>query len=383
MNFEAESNLGKLNSLSTHKSTRVLKILCIGMIAAVLAATLWPFNPFPKNRVYWLKNQNGLRFAGRGIVKSAWPFQQNSFKAKATSTLQVVVWPAETDKVHTFLSFYSGNNQPELELRQYLDGILLFETIQDPSGKLRRVELDADHVLRKDQPSFLTFTSGPHGTTVYMNGKIAEQASWYKLSLADFQGDLILGTSPVVYDPWSGTFLGLGIFSKELSPTEIQRSFEYWEETGKVQGGAELATTANYSFDERRGSFAKDDVGAAPALIVPTTYSIPYKPILKPFWREYSPDRDYVNDLIRNVAGFMPLGFLLGVYFSRKTAWPKTILSVMLCSGLLSLIIEVLQAFIPERNSGTTDILSNTAGAMLGAIAWKMGIEWFEKPSSR
>jgi VanZ family protein len=358
----------------------VIKLLCIGMAAAVLIATLWPFNPSPKNKVFWLENQNGLRLAGKGIVRSATPFPQNGSKPETSCTLQVVVWPAVTDEVHTFLSFYSGKDKRQLELRQYLDGILLFGTIQDASGKLRRVELDADRVLRRELPSFLAFTSGPHGTTVYMNGKIVEHSNWYQLSMADFQGELTLGTSPIDHDPWSGRFFGLGLFSKEFSPAEIQRSYVYWQETGKIQGGADLAAMANYSFDERNGSITRDDAGTAPALNIPTAYTIPYKPMLKPFWREYSPDREYVNDLIRNVAGFMPLGFLLGAYFSRKAKWPKAILQVMLCGGLLSFVIEVFQAFIPERNSGTTDILTNTGGAILGAIVWKIGAEMFNKP---
>jgi VanZ family protein len=383
MNFEAESHPEDVSPRPARELTPVLKLLCIGMAAAVLAATLWPFNPLPRNRVYWLESQNGLRFAGKGIVRSSTPFQQNSFKPDTSCTLQVVVWPAATDGVHTFLSFYSGKNKPELELRQYLDGVLFFGAMRDATGKLRRVELDADRVLHVEQPSFLAFTSGPHGTTVYMNGKIVQHASWYQISVADFQGDLILGTSPADYDPWSGKFLGLGIFSKELNSAEIQRSFELWQETGKIQGGPELGAMANYSFDERNGSIAKDDSGVAPALNIPTAYYIPYKSILKPFWSEYSPDREYVNDLIRNVAGFMPLGFLLGAYLSKKTGWPKAILVVMLYGGLLSFTIEVLQAFIPERNSGTTDILTNTAGAMLGAIAWKAGIELSKKPRVR
>jgi len=378
MSFQAESHSTAFDQ-PARKPTPILKLLCIAMAAAVLIATLWPFNPSPKNRVFWLENQNGLRFAGKGIVRSAAPFPANGFKPETSCTLQVVVWPAATVEVHTFLSFYSGKNKRQLELRQYLDGILLFGTIRD-AGKWRRVELDADRVLRKEQPSFLSFTSGPHGTTVYMNGKIVEHANWYQLSLADFQGDLILGTSPIDYDPWSGKFLGLGIYSKEFSPAEIQRSFEYWQESGKIQGGANLATVANYSFVEGNGSIARDEKSASPELIIPIAYSIPYKPILKPFWREYSPDREYVNDLIRNVAGFMPLGFLLGAYFSKKARWPKAILQVMLCGGLLSFTIEVLQAFIPERNSGTTDILTNTAGALLGAMTWKVWTEIFNKP---
>jgi VanZ family protein len=351
------------------------------MVVAILVATLWPFNPSPKNRVYWLKDQNGVRFAGKGIVRSSAPFQSvDSSERNIFSTLQVIVWPADADEVHTFLSFYSGKTKPQLELRQYLDGVLLFVTVWNAGGVLRRIELDADRVLRKEQPTFLAFTSGPHGTTVYMNGKIVEHVSWYQMPVEDFQGDLILGTSPIDHDPWTGKFLGAGLFSKEFSPAEVQQSFDFWQSTGRIQNGLGTEAVATYSFTERDGVSVKEDTGAAPSLNIPVAYSIPYKPILKPFWREYSPDREYVNDLIRNVAGFMPLGFLLGAYFSGKAKWPKMILQVMLCGGLLSFVIEVLQAYIPERNSGTTDILTNTAGAILGAMIWKIRTEIFNKP---
>lgn len=358
-----------------------LKLLCVGMTTAVLVATLWPFNPAPKNRVYWLKDQNGVRFAGKGIVRSSAPFQPADRSTQNTFTLQVIVWPAEADEIHTFLSFYSGKNKPQLELRQYLDGIQLFVTVREAGGVLRRIELDADRVLRKEQPSFLAFTSGSHGTTVYMNGKIVEHVGWYQMPVEDFQGDLILGTSPIDHDPWAGKLLGVGFFFKEFSPAEVQQSFEFWQLTGRIQDGPGSGAIATYSFAERDGVSVKEDLGKAPSLSIPIAYSIPYKPALKPFWREYSRDREYIKDVVRNVAGFMPLGLLLGAYFSKRARWPKALFFVLLFGGALSFTIEGLQAFIPERNSGTTDIITNTVGAVLGAVAWKIGVELFKKPA--
>jgi glycopeptide antibiotics resistance protein len=45
----------------------------------------------------------------------------------------------------------------------------------------------------------------------------------------------------------------------------------------------------------------------------------------------------------------------------------QAILNATLVGASLSFAVEILQAYIPRRFSGTTDIITNTLGALLGA----------------
>ena len=100
-------------------------------------------------------------------------------------------------------------------------------------------------------------------------------------------------------------------------------------------------------------------------------------------------------DVLINVAGYAPLGFLLSLGFWRQ-GWRKTgWLWALLLGALLSLAMEFLQIFLPQRVSSNTDWLLNALGTWLGALlvplfAW-LGIlqrwsdvrdRWFE-PDAR
>ena len=60
-------------SIPSRLFKKALGLICLAIILGMLAVALWPLNPFPRNRVSWLFNQDGLRFAD-GIVFSAADF---------------------------------------------------------------------------------------------------------------------------------------------------------------------------------------------------------------------------------------------------------------------------------------------------------------------
>ena len=59
----------------------------------------------------------------------------------------------------------------------------------------------------------------------------------------------------------------------------------------------------------------------------------------------------------------MPLGAVGALLLRRHAAW------VVIGLGALSLAIEVLQARLPDRTPSYRDVVMNSAGALLGALA--------------
>lgn len=81
-------------------------------------------------------------------------------------------------------------------------------------------------------------------------------------------------------------------------------------------------------------------------------------------------------DVAANVAGYVPLGFLLALSFlrrGRQRLSPPTnlaaILVAVLTSAALSLGMEAMQTYLPARVPSNVDFGLNVAGALLGAVA--------------
>lgn len=72
-----------------------------------------------------------------------------------------------------------------------------------------------------------------------------------------------------------------------------------------------------------------------------------------------------VGDVVLNVALFVPLGFLLDRIATGRLGPGR----VLIMGLLASVLIETTQLFLLERYSTVTDVVANTAGAWLGALA--------------
>ena len=76
-------------------------------------------------------------------------------------------------------------------------------------------------------------------------------------------------------------------------------------------------------------------------------------------------------DVVANVAGYVPVGFLLALSRMRSGRVPWAVSVAVLGGALLSFCMETLQSYLPSRIPSNVDLILNIAGVWLGAcVAW-------------
>jgi VanZ family protein len=77
--------------------------------------------------------------------------------------------------------------------------------------------------------------------------------------------------------------------------------------------------------------------------------------------------RNILRDLVLNVVIYTPLGFAAAFTFRRAQSRQIAAAAAVACGFFLSVSMELLQVYIPGRDSSLTDLATNTIGAASGA----------------
>ena len=345
-------------------SERITTALWLLLWVAILCAGLWPLQFHPANGAKWLPSESGIAFRGRGIAYSSTSFADLIGAGKQFPhpfTLELLLRPRaqSSAQLGIIACDNSSETDPHFLLAQYRTILILEARFWDPHRVLLH-KLGADRLIPGNLVH-VAVSSGSAGTRLYVDG---DEAARSPLSIASetVVGPLVVGNSGSIGDPWNGDLLGLVVYDAERTAAQVLTDAQ-----ASLAGKPEFRdAAAGFDLSDRSGESAHNDVKRGSPLLVPATLVLLRRTVLA--W-DFRPDAAGFEDVMLNIAGFLPFGYLGAAVLSHSDL-RRGIASVIILGFLLSLGIELVQSYMPLRSSSSTDLLMNTTGTTLGAIAF-------------
>jgi VanZ like protein/concanavalin A-like lectin/glucanase superfamily protein len=348
----------------------LLRAICAFVLFGILVAGLWPFHA-PKNEVTWVNHGSGLLFGKYGSIVSAGPIKADPLRRDSSCSLEIWLEPRRVHSSGTILALYwPESGVVPFALRQSLGDLVLQRTSQDQLHHAGRVKIYVDDVFTHQKPVLVTISSSQARTTVYADGAFVKKSVTFRLSSQDLTGQLIVGNSPITTDDWSGQLRGLAIYDRELTADEVSQHFVHWTNNEHLDLAGSQGAVAFYLFNEGNGNIVHNQVDSGTDLLIPERFFVLHEQFLERPWDEFRQDWNYWKDIGINIAGFIPLGFFFCAYFSSVRTNNRAVAGTIALGFAVSITIEVLQAFLPTRDSGMTDLFTNTFGTALGTLLY-------------
>lgn len=319
----------------------------------------------------WLGSGNGLHFGDYGAILSSGIFEMAGSEDKSPCSLEMWLQPGLTYDTNTFLAFYTPENPLQFSLHQSNRDLLVESEIRNKQQQTRTARFYVDDVFRQGKPVFITVTSDTQETAVYIDGALVKKSQQFPLSAGNFTGQLVVANSPVENESWSGELRGLAFYNRQLAASQVFQHYETWSKNDRPEITENSHSVALYLFDERTGSIVHNKVSSGVDLVIPKRYMILHQALLEPFWKEFSPDWGYWKDVLINIGGFIPLGFLFCAYLALSRSPKRAAFFTIILGFAASLTIEVSQAYLPTRDSGMTDVITNTLGTGVGVMLYR------------
>jgi VanZ like family/Concanavalin A-like lectin/glucanases superfamily len=357
---------------------KVLLPICLLVLCGILVVGLWPFHA-PRNDVTRLSGRKGLLLGKHGTVVSASPFKAGDSQGDKSCSLEIWLEPTRVDSEGMILAFYwPANMVMPFAARQWRSGLVLER--ESHGHFANNGETYVGDVFKSLNPVFVTITSGEAGVATYVDGKLVKKFPHFVFVRRDLTGQLVIGSAPSTSYNWHGQFKGLAVYDRELSVGDVSQHYAEWTENKQTELAKSEGIVGLYLLNEGSGNVIHSEVTSAPDLLISERFFVVDKWFLEPFWREYRSGWSYWKDVGINVTGFIPLGLFFCSYLSLVRRIKRPALVTIVLGFLVSLTIEVLQAFLPTRDSGMTDLITNTFGTALGALLCLWSTSMFGLP---
>jgi hypothetical protein len=331
-------------------------ILFILTIIIMLMAGFKPRGYRVFNRVAALADGKGIRLDAPSIIFSNEPWPLGRPQPNDSSfTFSMRLTPLNFCEcgITRIISFCDTATREKIIFGQYGRTLI----IQDYTSGNKR-EFDCDSVFRPGKEVSISITSGSRGIQTFVDGKCRKvrEDRIFNAGNVIHPAKIVVGNSPDGTSAWEGTIRSMEIFEKELSLEDL--------------AAVDKKPIAFYDFTKKTGFRIANVFGNDKGLYVPRFFTMLKLNILTLPNRSYIWSKDAFKDYIVNFFGFIPFGFLLALLLYLKIF--KRITAIALATGIagfFSLFIELVQVFIPTRDSQLSDLLLNILGALFGALA--------------
>ena len=351
----------------------------LSILILIVVFGLWPFNLNPFNQVFWLKEEPGVRFSGPGHLYSAGSLS-DFFSGPDLSAWNVGCArpPSRTTGCPTSSpSGTAGGKRSSCWASGRIRLAIRVRTSRPDVPRGYR-ERGKDQVLVKNRMVFVTLTSSPEGSTLYLDGARVKEFPGFALLEDGPAGPsvLVLGNSAVGKSHWEGDLLGLAFYNRVLSDREVRENHSRWIQRDYPSLKNSPGLIGLYPFIEGQGDRVRNLAGGAHPLLKPAVFHPLQKVILEWPTKDQLKRWNFYQDLAVNILGFIPLGFFFALWllrFTRLSGLRAGILTLVFGSGL-SLGIELTQVYLPSRNSPASDLIFNVLGTLIGImlLGWAM-----------
>ena len=360
----------------TEINKKALSFICWSIFIIIAFFGLWPFNLNPFNQVSWLKDGPGVRFSGPGHLYSAGSL--SDFFSGRHISLECWLRPAAepNNRLPHILSFWDGRWQEVFLVGQWKDSPAIRVRTSRPDVPRRYRERGQGQVLVKNRMVFITLTSTPGGSILYLNGDKVKEFPGFPLLEDGPAGPsvLVLGNSAIGKSYWEGDLLGLALYNRGLSGEEVRENHSRWvqRDYGSLKTGQGLIGL--YPFNEGKGEQIGNLASDSYPLLKPAVFHPLQKVILEWPRKEQLKRWGFYQDVGVNILGFIPLGFFFGLWLLRFTRLPApgAGAATLFLGALLSLGIELTQVYLPTRDSSAGDLVFNILGTLVGIMLLRL-----------
>ncbi|MFH1083017.1 MAG: VanZ family protein [Pseudomonadota bacterium] len=286
------------------------------------------------------------------------------------------------------LTLHNGDDESQLMMGQWLSSIV-FMNGNDYENKKQGKKIWANTADADSNEIFVTVTSGIGGTSLYLNGQLVKKQKdmILKVPKGDSKSRLIIGNSIYGKHSWEGRIRGLAFYRNVFPDHRAALHYSEWVKDGNFRFAEKEKPWILYTFDEKTGGrheagsmrrggqwkrqgIALDHGTGRNNLTIPERMTVFKKALLQTSIEKLKPYSSFIGDFIINLLGFMPFGFIFSaLVFRLRGKFPIYFILIAVGAGfLLSLSIEILQAWLPSRCSDAFDLILNTTGALFGSV---------------